>query len=129
MNEKKILVVDDEAPVRDSYKLVFDKVGYTSYLAESGEEAMQMLGGNNIQVMYLDLNLPGMNGIEICRKVRKDQPMAIIYAVTGYSSLFELHECREAGFDDYFTKPMGVSMLTRTSKNAFEKLERWKKKT
>lgn len=128
MNEKKVLVVDDELQVRDSFKMVFDKAGYTTYLAESGEEAVKILDKNIIQVMYFDLNLPGMNGLELCRKVRKNQPMAIIYGVTGYTSLFELHDCREAGFDDYFTKPVGLKILTNTAKDAFEKLERWKKK-
>ena len=129
MNEKKILVVDDEPQVRDSFKLVLDMAGYTTYLAESGEDALEVLDKNNIQVMYLDLNLPGMNGLELCRRVRKHQPIAIIYAVTGYTSLFELHDCREAGFDDYFTKPVGLKVLTATAKDAFEKLERWKKKS
>ena len=129
MNEKKILVVDDEEQVRDSFKLVFDQAGYITYLAESGEDALQVLDKNNIQVMYLDLNLPGINGLELCRRVRKDQPIAIINAVTGYTTLFELHECREAGFDDYFTKPVGLKVLTATAKDAFEKLERWKKKS
>jgi len=129
MNEKKVLVVDDELQVRDSFKMVFDKAGYITYLAESGEEAVEILDKNNIQVMYLDLNLPGMNGLELCRKVRKTQPIAIIYGVTGYTSLFELHDCREAGFDDYFTKPVGLKILMDTAKDAFEKLERWKKKS
>jgi len=128
MNDKKILVVDDELQVRDSFKMVFDKAGYMTYLAESGEEAVKILDKKNIQVMYLDLNLPGMNGLELCSEVRKNQPIAIIYAVTGYTSLFELHDCREAGFDDYFTKPIGLKILTDTAKDAFEKLERWKKK-
>ena len=129
MNEKKILVVDDEPQVRDSFKLVFDMAGYTTYLAESGEDALEVLDKNNIQVMYLDLNLPGMNGLELCRRVRKHQPIAIIYAVTGYTSLFELHDCREAGFDDYFTKPVELKVLTDTAQEAFNKLERWKKKS
>ncbi len=129
MKEKKILVVDDEVQVRDSFKLVFDQAGYKTFLADSGEDALEVLDKNNIQVMYLDLNLSGMNGLELCRRIRKKQPMAIIYAVTGYTSLFELHDCREAGFDDYFTKPIGSPILTATAKDAFEKLERWKKKS
>ena len=129
MNEKKILVVNDEPQVRDAFKLGFDKAGYTTCLAESGEDALEVLDKDNIQVMYLDLNLPGMNGLELCRRVRKDQPIAIIYAITGYTTLFELHDCREAGFDDYFTKPVGLEVFTATAKDAFEKLERWKKKS
>ena len=50
MTEKKILVVDDEPQIRDSFKAVFDKAGYDTYVAESGEEALEVLDENNIQV-------------------------------------------------------------------------------
>jgi len=78
--------------------------------------------------MFLDLNLPGMNGVELCRKIRKDRPIAVIHAITGYASLFELTDCREAGFDDYFTKPADMEMLLTAAQNAFEKVDRWKKR-
>jgi CheY-like chemotaxis protein len=72
------------------------------------------------------MNLPGINGIELCQEIKKDLPMSIIHAVTGYASLFDLAECRKAGFDDYFTKPVNLKMLTKSASNAFEKLNRWK---
>ncbi|HIJ54704.1 MAG TPA: response regulator [Deltaproteobacteria bacterium] len=46
--------------------------------------------------MFLDLNLPGMNGVELFRKIRKDRPIAVINAITGYASHFEITDCREA---------------------------------
>lgn len=128
MNEKKILVVDDEVFIRDAFEMVFRQAGYTILLAESGEEALEILKEENIQLMYLDLKLPGMNGVELCRQIRKDHPIAIIYAVTGFSSLFELADCREVGFDDYFTKPVDMKTLLRTAEDAFERMARWKKK-
>jgi DNA-binding response OmpR family regulator len=45
--------------------------------------------------------------------------------VTGYTSLFEIAECREAGFDDYFTKPVEMKLLVKSADVAFEKLEKW----
>ena len=128
MERNAILIVDDESQIRDAFSMVFEQAGYSTYLAESGEQALDILRSNHIQVMYLDLRLPGMSGPELCRQVRKDQPISIIYAVTGYASIFELRDCREAGFDDYFTKPMDLSMLRRTAEEAFEKLSRWKRK-
>lgn len=53
--------------------------------------------------------------------------MAIPYAVTGYASSFEIHDCREAGFEDCFTKPVNLSVLLEAADHAFKKLERWKK--
>jgi CheY-like chemotaxis protein len=76
--------------------------------------------------MFLDLNLPNMNGIELCRQIKHDKPMAIVYALTGYASMFELADCREAGFDDYFTKPANMSALLKAAEDGFEKIKRWK---
>lgn len=78
--------------------------------------------------MFLDLNMPGMNGIELCKKIKTNMPMSIIFAITGYASIFELAECREAGFDDYFKKPVNIKILTKIADDAFHKIERWKKK-
>jgi len=78
--------------------------------------------------MFLDLNMPGMNGVTLCERIRKDTPLAIIHAVTGYASLFELSDCREAGFDDYFYKPVKLSLLLKAAEDAFNKLDRWKKR-
>jgi CheY-like chemotaxis protein len=72
--------------------------------------------------------MPEMDGTEVCEKIREGWPMAIPFAVTGYSSLFELSDCREAGFEDYFMKPVNRRYLLEAAENAFNKLERWMKK-
>ena len=128
MSDRDILVVDDELAILTALEKVFSRAGYRAYLAETAEEALGILEKENINVMFLDLNLPGMNGVELCRKIRKDRPIAVIHAVTGYASLFELSDCREAGFDDYFTKPANMEMLLTAAHNAFEKVDRWKKR-
>ena len=128
MSEKKILVVDDEVHVRDMLEQAFSKAGYTVRLAESAEETLDILKDEKIQVMFLDLKLPGMNGLKLCRKIRKDFPIAIIHAITGYASLFEPADCREAGFDDYFIKPVDLEVLFKAAQDAFEKIDRWKKR-
>ena len=128
MSEKKILVVDDEVHVRDMLEQAFSKAGYTVRLAESAEETLDILKDEKIQVIFLDLKLPGMNGLKLCRKIRKEFPIAIIHAITGYASLFELADCREAGFDDYFNKPVDLKLLFKAAQDAFEKIVRWKKR-
>ena len=128
MPDRHILVVDDELAILTALEKVFSRAGYRAYLAETAEEALGILEKENINVMFLDLNLPGMNGVELCRKIRKDRPIAVIHAITGYASLFELTDCREAGFDDYFTKPADMEMLLTAAQNAFEKVDRWKKR-
>ncbi len=125
---KKILIVDDEKAILNLLKQVFLRAGFVAVPAESAEEALKVLEQEEIYVMFLDLKLPGMNGIELCRRIKKERPMAIVFAVTGYASLFELANCRAAGFEDYFKKPADIKTLVKVANDAFERLERWKGK-
>ncbi|MEQ8152333.1 MAG: response regulator [Smithellaceae bacterium] len=124
----KILVVDDEVSVRDLFQSFFTEEGYDVLLAEGGQDALVTLQLQDIDVIFIDLKLFGMNGIELCRQIRKTRPVSIIYAMTGWSALFEIGECREAGFDDYFEKPLDMEKLLLLVEQAFERLERWKKR-
>jgi len=126
MSEKTILVVDDETSILNMFELAFSKKGYHVKIAASAEEALGLLETEKIHVMFLDLNLPEMNGIDLCRTIKKQMPTAILYALTGYASLFELSDCRDAGFDDYFKKPVSMANLMAAAQAAFEKIERWK---
>ena len=123
--KKKILVVDDERSIRDLFTDTFNDAGYEVRAAETGEQALEMLKEERIDVIFLDLRLFGMNGIELCRKIRKTNPISIIYAMTGWAALFEIEECREAGFDDFFTKPLRYETLSHALEEAFEKIDRW----
>jgi DNA-binding response OmpR family regulator len=126
--EKKVLIVDDEEAIRSLLDNAFRKAGFSPVVAGSGEEALAILEKDNIQVMFLDMNLPGMNGMELCAIIRKNNPVACIYSMTGYGSIFQLTECRDIGFDDYFLKPINMKTFIKTAEDSFKKLARWKKK-
>jgi CheY-like chemotaxis protein len=121
MNKRKILFVDDDEAIRDVMEEVFIRAGYNIELAENAEEALEIIKHENINVMFLDLNLPGMNGVDLCRHIRKEKPGAIIYAITGYVSLYEISDCLEAGFNDYFEKPADLKLLLKAAHDAFNK--------
>ncbi len=124
--KSKILVVDDEQPIRNSLEKAFAGAGHSVVCAGSAEEALDVVQEERPQVMFLDLKLPGEDGVELCRRIRKDNPVAVVYALTGYTSVFDLVDCRTAGFDDYFVKPVELQTLMRAVTDAFEKLDRWK---
>ena len=127
--QKKILLVDDEEIIRDLLEKAFKREGYYPYIAKDADEALSLLEqANDINVMFLDLKLPGMSGIELCKLIRNENPMAITYAITGYASLTELAECRNAGFEDYFSKPVELKIIFKAAENAFEKIDRWGEK-
>ncbi len=121
----KILVVDDELHIRALFADTLGAAGYDVVLAENADQALEILKEENIDVVFLDLRLFGMNGIELCRQIRRTNQVSIINAMTGWGALFEIAECREAGFDDYFTKPINPDLLGRTVEEAFEKIQRW----
>jgi CheY-like chemotaxis protein len=124
--DKKVLIVDDEEAIRIAISKVFARNGWDVLTAATGEEALVAMEESPRMIIFLDLNLPGMSGVEVCRKIKEKWPMAIPHAVTGYSSLFELSECREAGFEDYFTKPVDIPILLEAAAQASSKLTRWK---
>ncbi|MFT5090248.1 MAG: DNA-binding response OmpR family regulator [Candidatus Latescibacterota bacterium] len=125
MKKTSILVVDDEQSMREMYEAVLSTADLTTVGAKNAEEALEIINSSPVQVMFLDLQLPGMNGVELCRKIKTLKPTAVCIAVTGNSSIFDLVACREAGFDDYFAKPVPVKDLIAAAQASFAKVERW----
>ena len=101
--DNTILIVEDEEAIREIEKLILTREGYKVCTAESAEEALEILNEETILVMFLDIKLPNMNGIDLCKTIREKNPIAIIYALTGYATIFSVFECRQAGFDDFFS--------------------------
>jgi len=125
MERKNILVVDDEAAILSLLQEVFESADYQVWMAASAEEALEILKTQNIMVMFLDLKLPGMSGVDLCKNIRVNNKIAIIHALTGYSNFFGLIECRAAGFDDFFIKPVSINVILKAAEDAFDKLARW----
>lgn len=124
--EKKILVVDDEKLIREVIQNVFEEKGYTVRTAESAEQALEVLKDESILVIILDLTLPGIGGVEFCKKMRMENHVGFIFAITGFVDLYDIISCRNAGFDDFFTKPFSLDAIAHVVEDAFEKLKRWK---
>ncbi|EUJ33762.1 DNA-binding response regulator [Listeria floridensis FSL S10-1187] len=104
MPEKKILVVDDEKPIADIVKFNLNKEGFDVYCAYDGDEALELVEEVQPDLILLDIMLPGRDGIEVCREVRKKYDMPIIM-VTAKDSEIDKVLGLELGADDYVTKP------------------------
>ncbi len=124
--KRSLLVVDDEPQICDSFGTYFEKQGYDVSTAMDGPAALAALERKNVPVCLLDLALPGMNGLELCQEIKQSTPMATCIAMTGKRSLFEIFECRAAGFEDYFTKPVSLEVIRQAVDQAYERMERWK---
>lgn len=126
--DKKILIVDDERSCGELMIKILEAEGYKPLYLNSPLETLDLLSKESIQVMFFDLQMPEMNGIELCRKVRQQNQLAWITAITGTRALFEISACREAGFDDYLTKPIDFELVGSISREAFARLARWRGK-
>ena len=121
----KILVVDDEPLIRDTLRIILSR-DYTVTTACDGLDALEVLEKDgDFHVFFLDLNMPNMDGIELCKRVRASHPMACIFALTAYASDYHVELCRTVGFDDYFTKPFSAKKISKIAAEAFERVARW----
>ncbi|UJL46379.1 response regulator transcription factor [Virgibacillus sp. NKC19-16] len=101
---QKILVVDDEQPIADILKFNLEKEGYQVVLAYDGDEAIALAESEKPELILLDIMLPGRDGNEVCREIRKTQVMPIIM-LTAKDTEIDKVLGLELGADDYVTKP------------------------
>jgi heterodisulfide reductase subunit A len=103
---KPILIVDDEAIVRESIRDWLKDAGYEVSVAESGEEALKLIRKQNFGVMILDLRLPGINGIDVLRKAKALKPDIKSIVITAYPTMLTQEEASKLGAIDYLVKPI-----------------------
>lgn len=106
-----ILLVEDDERIRSSMRLSFEGEGYNVSEAASGEAALDLFAQEQIDLVLVDLMLPGMDGFECCRAIRRDSAVPIIM-VTARSDTHDVVAGLEAGADDYVTKPFVPKELT-----------------
>ena len=108
----KILVVDDERAVRESLRRALELEGYEIELAEDGAQALERLGSDpEPDAMVLDVLMPGMDGLEVSRTVRRNGSRPPILMLTARTQVEDRVEGLDAGADDYLTKPFALEEL------------------
>ncbi len=113
MRQTSILVVDDESAVCKLLEKVFSREGFSVTIANSGEQALEILEVQSIDLIILDLDMPGISGQEVCRRVRRETRFdsISILVLTGGSSEGLTARCLDAGADDYVEKPADLVEL------------------
>jgi two-component system KDP operon response regulator KdpE len=113
MNTHTILVVDDEPQLRRAMKATLTDLGYSVVEAKTGEEALNLLRRETVDLILLDLNMPGIGGLETCRAIRETNDLPIIVLSVRNTERDKV-QALDAGADDYVTKPFGIQeMLAR----------------
>ena len=106
-----ILAVEDDERIRTAVRLALEDEGWDVEEAESGERALELFGGSPFDVVLIDLMLPGIDGFELCRSVRRNSDVPIIM-VTARTDTHDVVAGLEAGADDYLTKPFEPKELS-----------------
>lgn len=100
-----ILVVDDEAAIRYSVSKTLQRVGYTVREAANGEEALDVLKGSWFDVVLTDIRMPGIDGVELVRRIKDADPDTVVILMTAYPNLSTAVEALRLGAHDYLIKP------------------------
>jgi len=110
MNGTTILVIDDEPQLRRAMKATLSSIGYAVVEVKTGEEALAVLDELRPDLILLDLNMPGIGGLETCRSIRERSDVPIIILSVRNNEIDKVHAL-DAGADDYVTKPFGIQEL------------------
>ena len=105
-----ILIVDDEPQIRRVLRTTLTSQGYTVIEAQTGDEALEKIRSERADLILLDVNMPGMSGLETCREIRRTSDVPIIM-LTVRNSEHDKVQALDAGADDYVVKPFGAEEL------------------
>jgi DNA-binding NtrC family response regulator len=115
-----ILIVDDELGPRESLRMILNP-SYNTLTAPNGNIALNLIKQYPIDLVTLDLKMPGMNGIEVLKEIQKLKPDIEIIIITGYGTLKTALECIRLGAFDYINKPFNVSEISEVIKKSLTK--------
>ena len=116
-----ILVVDDEKVIRDGCALALKPEGYRVTTAENGQQALEVLARESIQVVLCDLKMPVMGALEVLKEMAKNHPDIPLIIITGHGTVDNAVECMRKGAYDFITKPFRLDHLILCVRRALTK--------
>ncbi len=117
-----ILLIEDETAIADMLRGFFERDGFVFHHAETGEDGLDRLRARPVDAVLLDLNLPGMDGVDVCRKIRTFSDVPVIM-LTARDSEVDKVVGLEIGADDYVTKPFSPRELLARIKAVLRRME------
>ena len=120
---RKILVIDDEEGIRDAFSMALEDLGYEVHTAANGEEGSRLAREVVPALVFLDLKMPGISGVETLRRLLREQPELEVWIVTGFFPEF-MHELRQAAADglcfELARKPMERDQIQLVARRVLE---------
>ncbi|HOO91495.1 MAG TPA: hybrid sensor histidine kinase/response regulator [Syntrophales bacterium] len=122
-SEGPLLVIDDEETIRDGCRQVLEKSGYTVITTTNGLDGIRIAREKHPALVFVDLKMPGMSGLEIIDVLLEDIPYVVLVVITGYASIVSAVESMKRGAYDYLPKPFTPDQLRAVTKRGLEHRE------
>ncbi len=116
---KRVLVIDDDPVVGKSFDRVLSPKGYAVISAADGEEALDKLGREHYDVVFTDIKMPGMDGLEVAKRIKGTNPWMPVVIVTGYGSEANEMQARQLGVSHFLHKPLTPELIEATASYAY----------
>lgn len=121
MEKMKMMLVDDEERFLSTTKKVLEKMGHDVLTAKNGYEALDNLTQQNIHVVILDVKMPGMDGLETLKAIKRRFPLVEVIMLTGHGTVETAVDGLKSGATDYILKPADINDLIKKAEEAFLK--------
>lgn len=117
----QLLLVDDEERFLYTTKILLEKRGVVTFTATNGADALKAMDEHRIEVVILDVKMPGIDGVEVLRKIKQKHPLVEVIMLTGHASVESAVEGLKLGAFDYVKKPCDISDLMTKANEAYDK--------
>jgi len=118
-----VMVVDDEEHIRMAVERILSRQGCRVLQASNGQEALQLLEDHSVEVVFLDLKMPGMDGMEVHKRIKSIDPSILVIIITGYATVETAIEAMKQGAYDFVPKPFEAEQLRIVASRALEKID------
>ncbi|MBW1643289.1 MAG: response regulator [Deltaproteobacteria bacterium] len=120
---RKILVIDDEKPTLKMFRLFLNAYGYEVFIAEDGQTGLEIYKKESPEIVFTDIKMPGMDGIEVLRKIKEINPLTEVIVVTGHGDMDLAIQALNLGATDFINKPIGKIALDSALGRAEERIK------
>lgn len=119
MEKPRLLLVDDEERFLSTTKTILEKRGYTTLTASNGYDALSLIAERRLDVVVLDVKMPGIDGVSVLRRIKEQKPRLEVILLTGHASVDSAVDGMKLGAFEYLMKPVDIDVLIERIETAF----------